>query len=1018
MSPPRVDRPFESDRLNNAAEFFQHWDVPSIGREASDALNGEVEAVRANPAPSGDRKIHVVFGPSGYGKTHLFGRVAHAQQDRLQFIYVPMTSDPAKVPPVEHVRYGVIEALLNATGGAAPLRRHLARLFAPSFAAYFDQLPDALQARCRPVRQRLETDPAAVLDLLRPVQELAPYQALAESVRKRFPSLPAGVVRALVLGLSPAADDARTWLRGEAESLNEERRRELLLADPSPDATAVLQTVGVLLGQVKTPLLLCLDQLEWLLKKDAAVFSGLTAALMAWLQAVPNLVLVLGCITDEWTQLSAEKAYTSFLDRIRQWKLNQSTPAQAAELVTRRMRSWTDFPDVAPDGWPFDLPSLGKLIERTPPGPRGLLQLCGGALDKWVVEGRKGLIAFTGQAETLPLAEAFLRDWNARLELGVQSIKEAVHYQEAELWDGVHEALQIARLGRFLPEGLKIERITLQALQRTPNDERPSAHIDLLAGGQRHVVVLAVSKKDGGKAFGYWYDALEKATDKVAGAVVVWPKAHLAVGKTAKTFVAYRKRVDEGSVRPFPLDENEDAFRQLETLRGLLKDAESDNLVLNGKVVKADECRKLLVETRALVNLKLFEMLFHNWPSVEAARVKGAPAAAPSPTPAPPPVPREPAAAEVMPELGPRGATAPSPTPAPPPPTAGEKWAGEMLAKVEQRLRAKGQPVRPAGFDLGPTFARLKVELKDDADFARVKRQADNLKLHLELEHKPLIAAQAGHISIDVQRPDRQPVPLPPLLQPRPGNLVGQPAFPVGVDVTGKPHWLNLADPDTCHLLVAGTTGSGKSEFLKAMLAGLAHHLGPHELQLFLIDPKQVTFNLPGSSPYLPVPVVFDAASALPVLEECYEEMERRYALLRARGKEHVGELSGADAASRWVVVFDEFADLMADRGTKRELEALLARLGAKARAAGVHLALGTQRPEASVVTPLLRSNLPGRVSLRVISERDSKLILEQPDAAYLLGKGDLFWRRGGGLLRLQSPLVGKADLEQSLRFG
>jgi hypothetical protein len=1023
MSPPRVDYPFASDRLDRAAEFLRDWDVPSVGREGSDALNSGVEAVRASPASTGGRKIHALIGPSGYGKTHLFGRVLHAQGDRVQFVYVPMTSDPAMVAPVEHVRWGLVETLFDATAGAtAPLRRQLARLLAPSFAAYFDQLPDAFQARCRSIRHQLETDPTAVLELLAPAQELAPYHALAESVRRRFPSLSAGAVRALVLGLSPAADDARAWLRGEADSLDENRRRELLLTDHSPDVSAVLQAVCTLLQQLNTPLLLCLDQLEWLLKKDVSVFPDLTAALMAWLQNVPNLVLILGCMSDVWGQLSSQGTYASFLDRTKQTRLDQISPAQAAELVTRRMRSWTDFPGGGADGWPFDLASLEKYIEKTPPGPRGLIQVCGTAFDRWLAEGRKGLITFSGPVDKQPLPEAFLADWAARLEAGRQSIKAPVHYQESELWDAVREAVQIARLGRFLPDGLQMEHITPQALKKTPRDERPSAQIDLVIGSQRQTVVVAVSKKDGGVAFGAWYEALEAAIEKVAGAVVVWPKAQLSVGKTAKAFIRYRERVDAGLVRPFPLDENEDAFRQLETLRGLLKDAESDNLILNGKTVGSDECRKLLVETRVLANLKLFEMLFHNWPMIEAVRTKaGAAAPRPPVPPEPPPAPRPattqgaPTATEPTPEVA--TLTVPPPV-APPPPLPGEAWARDMLTRVEQRLRARGQPVRPAGFDLGPTFARLKVEPKDDTDFAKVKRQADNLKLHLGLEHKPLIAAQAGHISIDVQRPDRQAVPLGPLLRPRPAALGGLPAFPVGVDVTGKLHWLNLADPDTCHLLIAGTTGSGKSEFLKAMLAGLADHLGPTQLQFFLIDPKQVTFNLPGASPYLRGPVVYDAGEAIPVLEACYTEMERRYALLRTRGKEEVGELVGADAVPRWVVVFDEFADLMADRAGKKELEALLRRLGAKARAAGIHLALGTQRPEATVVTTLLRSNLPGRVSLRVISERDSKLILDEPDAAHLLGKGDLFWRKGGGLIRLQSPLVVKAELERALRVG
>ena len=229
---------------------------------------------------------------------------------------------------------------------------------------------------------------------------------------------------------------------------------------------------------------------------------------------------------------------------------------------------------------------------------------------------------------------------------------------------------------------------------------------------------------------------------------------------------------------------------------------------------------------------------------------------------------------------------------------------------------------------------------------------------------------------------------------------------------------MDLSDPANCHLLVAGTTGSGKSEFLKSALAGLAAGLAPEALRLFLVDPKQVTFNLPGDSPYLAEPVVLDAAEAVPVLERCTAEMGRRYALLRTRGKEHVGELAGSDAQARWVVVIDEFADLMTDKATKKELEAQLRRLGGMARAAGIHLVLGTQRPEASVVTPLLRSNLPGRVGLQVATERDAKLVLDDPDAAYLLGKGDLLLRRGGGLTRLQSPFVAKPELEKLLRVG
>ena len=163
--------------------------------------------------------------------------------------------------------------------------------------------------------------------------------------------------------------------------------------------------------------------------------------------------------------------------------------------------------------------------------------------------------------------------------------------------------------------------------------------------------------------------------------------------------------------------------------------------------------------------------------------------------------------------------------------------------------------------------------------------------------------------------------------------------------------------------------------------------------------------------------MVYDGTEAIPVLEECFDEMERRYELMQNRRVDHVRQLSGSDAVPRWVVVFDEFADLMVDKSTKKVLEPLLKRLGAKARAAGIHLVLGTQRPEASVVTPLLRTNLPGRIGLQVTTERESKLFLDQPDAAYLFGKGDLVWKRGGGLTRLQSPFVSKAEFDHFLRI-
>jgi hypothetical protein len=740
---------------------------------------------------------------------------------------------------------------------------------------------------------------------------------------------------------------------------------------------------------------------------------------MSWLQSAPNLVVVLGCVDEKWRRIAEDAELTAFVHRVRVHPLAPLEPREARELVCRRVATWEDSRRDRGEGWPFDLASVEKFVQRQPASPRGFIDRCAAAFDEWRAGGTRGLISLDqGGADVASPPELFLQEWNRQLAATRQTLKAAADYQDAELWAGVAEALRVAQLGQHAPAGVRLERLVPQALKKSAADPRYSAELHLAAGGRRVPVVLAVSKKDAGAAFGAWVGALEEALGgNVAGAVVVWPRSELAVGKKAKAYQQYRALVESGAVRPFPLDANEDTFAQTECLRKLVADANAGMVLLGGRAVGPDDCRRLAAETGLLANLKLFEFLFEGWPGLKAAAepaVHDEPQAAGRPQ-------DHPARAE-------GGAPAPGAAQGSPrhaagtvervrPAAAGSAWAEQMLAKVVEKLRARGQPVRPIGVEVGPTFVRLKVEPRDDTDFAKVKRQADNLKMQLGVEYRPLIAAQAGFLSIDVQRPDRQTVPLGPLLRDRPAEFAGQPAFPAGVDVAGRAHWLNLAEPATCHLLVAGTTGSGKSQFLKSLIAALAEHLPPERLRLILIDPKQVTFTLPGDSPYLLHPVVFDAGEALPLVEECYDEMERRYGLLRARGKEHVGELAGADAVARWVVVFDEFADLMADKAARKELEALLKRLGAKARAAGIHLVLGTQRPEASVVTPVLRTNLPGRISLQVPSERDSKIVLDEPDAAHLLDKGDLFWRRGGALLRLQSPFLSKEELGRFLRL-
>ena len=286
-----------------------------------------------------------------------------------------------------------------------------------------------------------------------------------------------------------------------------------------------------------------------------------------------------------------------------------------------------------------------------------------------------------------------------------------------------------------------------------------------------------MSKKDSGAAFAAWVGALEKAVGgHVAGAVVVWPKAQLAVGKTTAGYKKYEARVSAKTVRPFPLDENADTFAHLECLRRLVNRAEARDLTLGGQAVDAPTCRALAAGTKVLEKLKLFEFLFENWPAVEEARKAPAQVAKTAQPPAAPPVPVPPAPPTGGAAATQQGATAVADPPKPPlvppvplPTPPDSDWAGRMLATVVERLRSRGQTVHPAGAEVGPTFVRLKLELKGDADFGRIKKQVDNLKMQLGLDAKPLIASQAGYVSVDIRRPDRQTVAMAPAASGAPG---------------------------------------------------------------------------------------------------------------------------------------------------------------------------------------------------------------------------------------------------------
>ncbi len=310
------------------------------------------------------------------------------------------------------------------------------------------------------------------------------------------------------------------------------------------------------------------------------------------------------------------------------------------------------------------------------------------------------------------------------------------------------------------------------------------------------------------------------------------------------------------------------------------------------------------------------------------------------------------------------------------------------------------------GSALGPAFMRVKLKPHLGVRVNTILKFEDDIRVHLGLENPPLMAPQAGFISVDLPRRDRQTAFFSEYFQ-QPEKNLPQVKAAIGIDLDGELVEADLSDPNTCHLLVGGTTGSGKSEFLRSLLLSLIVRHDPNYFQVALVDPKRVTFPEFEDMRWLYEPVVKTKEDAISLMERLVVEMEDRYSRFERSRCSHLTAYNqkAATPLPRILCIFDEYADFMADKEAAKVLEQSIQRLGAMARAAGIHLIIATQRPEARVVTPLIRSNLPGRIALRTASDADSAIILsgKHGEAANLLGKGDLFYDGSGTLQRLQS---------------
>ena len=346
----------------------------------------------------------------------------------------------------------------------------------------------------------------------------------------------------------------------------------------------------------------------------------------------------------------------------------------------------------------------------------------------------------------------------------------------------------------------------------------------------------------------------------------------------------------------------------------------------------------------------------------------------------------------------------------------------EMTSRlIEKKLRDFGVEVRVLTASPGPVVTRFEIEPALGVKGAQVVGLARDLARALSLVSIRVIETIPGKNCMAMELPNarRQSIRLCEILDsPVFTEAISSLTIGLGQDIAGQPVVADLAKMPHC--LVAGTTGSGKSVGINAMILSLLFKATPQQVRLLLIDPKMLEMGIYEGIPHLLCPVVTDMRKAANGLNWCVGEMDRRYRLLSKAGVRSLASYNAQnpfEALPFIVVVIDELADLMMVGGKK--IEELIARLAQKARAAGIHLVLATQRPSVDVITGLIKANIPTRLSFQVASKIDSRTILDQMGAETLLGMGDMLYQPAGSSqpLRLHGAFVSDDEVHRVVAY-
>lgn len=350
--------------------------------------------------------------------------------------------------------------------------------------------------------------------------------------------------------------------------------------------------------------------------------------------------------------------------------------------------------------------------------------------------------------------------------------------------------------------------------------------------------------------------------------------------------------------------------------------------------------------------------------------------------------------------------------------------------KNELNIRKVKINVKNDDFIIGPDIIRIRATLGTGVDFNKIEKYSEDMKLWLRVNEKPLIFIEEGFVNIDIVRDKRRTVKMANVLTKLNNNFEKYYDYKdkfyvlIGEDLLGNIKMIDLNDSNSPHLLIAGQTGSGKSVLLNSMLVSIMFIYEPDDIEMILIDPKQVELTVFEDSPFTKNNYIFtEPEEAIKVLDSLVEEMDERYKLFRKSRVKNIASYNEKfpdNKQKRILLVFDEFGAMIEDsKEVKDKLEYSIKKLAQKARAAGIHMIISTQTPRADIITTTIRNNLTARIALKVTDSNASSLILDSKGAESLLGKGDMLIKtaESSTFVRTKSPYIDEDEIYDIINY-